>query len=732
MPFWNSKKDPNLVDIRGHLNPGFKQIKVRKPATAKDSVLPATAETVEPTRPKTALERMTGRNIKKPLSNNELNNLANLNLATHPSLFQKYINDFDTEYKVLIDYLIYPADDINLKVVESQKVRALHHLFKLIKGETVLHTIVLFDTLTDYYNKVVYTTEDVSDLENTLTKKLFSSKVKIANKIRETINDKNAFRIINNAADIKDKINNIFLRLLIICYYPRVILNDIVEKMIKYIKYIKTNSDKIATDDNVKKGIKQMVSNLLASNSLPGGAMDGGGFRWPWLGNVDEDAVVQARANAQADAEAEAEADRLNRKALQDTAKKGWEKLGTHLNTQVKATKAAEAEAAVEAVEAAQYENFINTLQDYKSNDSPYVINSGMMFYKALTNFAVSINIGNIFRDNTYIAKKLHTIFTEELRIKTLESEITSDDTLEAKKTKLEGLIEDRMTKFYGSPEGLAMKKTEEEIKKHKNRLDSNLNLIELEKTYLSRLIETDEEKLDTLKNKLIKDATNENYIHMINYKNALADLGSNRETLIQHNAFFKELIELTTVTNKYENILDNIYNIEGIDTKNLVFNYKIAIDSFIITGITQSKMFEFNAQQPPRLEQSSPQLNQSRPRLANQTRRRAQIRTPTDGNIDTGIDTGAGAGIGAAAPPPAASPPPPVAADPSPEFDDLAAWYDQQQQQAWYDQQQDGGKRRTRRYKKHAGTRRYKKRAGTRRQKKRRGTHRKRKNTTK
>jgi hypothetical protein len=320
-----------------------------------------------------------------------------------------------------------------------------------------------------------------------------------------------------------------------------------------------------------------------------------------------------------------------------------------------------------------------------------------MMFYKALTNFAVSINIGNIFRDNTYIAKKLHTIFTEELRIKDLESEIKSDDTLEAKKKGLEVLIEDRMTKFYGSPEGLAMKKIEEEIKKYKNRLDSNLNLTELEKTYLSRLIETDEEKHDTLKNKLIKDATNENYIHMINYKNALADLGSNRETLIQHNAFFKELIELTTDTNKYKNILDNIYTIEGIDTKNPVFNYKIAIDSFIITGITQSKMFEFNAQQPPRPEQSSPQLNQSRPRLANQTRRSVQIPTPTDG------DTGVGVGIGAA---PAAP-----------------GYYG--------DAPLDGGKRRTRRYKKHAGTRRYKKRAGTRRQKKRRGTHRKRKNTT-
>ena len=664
---WNSKKDPHLVAIQGHLNPGFKPIKVRKPA--KDSVLPATTETVEPTRPITVFERMKGRNIKKPLSNSELNKLANLNLATHPSLFQKYINDFDTEYKVLIDYLIYPADDIDSKVVESQKVRALHHLFKLIKGETVLHTKDLFDTLTEYYNKVVYN-DNVSDLEDTLKAKLFSSRVKIADKIRETINDKKAFRIIKDTAEIK----NIFLQLLIICYYPRVILNDIVEKMIKYIKYIKTNSDKIVTDDNVKNGIKQVVSKLLASDYLAGGAMDGG-FRWWWQRNVDEDAMAQAPAQAQADAQAQPQA---------------------------------QAQA-----DAAQYENFITTLQDYKINDSPYVRNSGMIFYKALTNFAVSINIDNIFHDNNYIANKLYTIFIEALRIKKSDDEIKSNETLEADKKRLEGLIEDRMTKFYGSPEGLAMKNTEEEIKKHKDRLDSNLNLTELEKTYLLRLIKTDEEKLDTLKNKLKTDRTNENYINMLNYEAALEDLGSDRQTLIQQNTFFKEL---TTDTTKYETILDNIYTIASINTKDPVYNYKIAIDSFIITGITLSKMFEFNAQQPPRPEQSPPQLNQSPPRLVRQ--RKVQIRTtPTDGDT--------GAGVTAPPPPPAASPPLPVAAAPSPNLNDLAAWFDQQQQQ------QDGGKRRTRRYKKHAGTRRYKKRAGTHRQKKRRGTHRKRKNTT-
>jgi hypothetical protein len=562
-------------------------------------------------------------------------------------------------------------------LLDSQKVRVIQLLCKIILHETTLKIKNLFDQLKIYSNYVLQDSDDntIADQRTSIETTIndASSAINIADQIKDALN-----KLFNNEEQ-HNTMKTLFLQLLIICFYPNVILRTIFENMTKYITYIKKNSARILNDDSSVDIIRNLVN----------GDNQGGGARY----TQDElaDAAV-ARRNEQEKAKKEAEKARqvaehnelmdaaidLGRKRqIQDDAVRRAEEEHQLLEDAESNQHAVDFMNQIDRVDDDEVLDIINIMKNYNNGDQdPYVKNSGIIFYNALTNFATSMSIkateSKLNKD--VIINQLYTIFKEQLDIKS-EDEIKSNQNVDLAQeiTKLTAEIESLETQFYRTPAGVALKNAEDTMRKE----ESDTTAYSL---------------AEALKNILVKEYTtqktgNAAYFKIHQKKKELLTYQEPLGTQLAKNKFSEEIISISGKTDEekqekkrmYKKIMENIY--DGIDGLRMVNenNYMLAIKKAIINGIRQSTMFQI-AEVPYK----------PRPTILSSSSNRARI--------------GPSPEVLSLAPDPTSAT---AAAD---DADDASMTIG-------------GGKRRTRRYKK---------RAGTRRQKKRRGTHRKRKNTTK
>ena len=170
-----------------------------------------------------------------------------LQKSTHLESSSDIKNDTKNFYltsKVLFDNL-----NSNKVLLDSQKVRVIQLLCKIILHETTLKIKNLFDQLKIYSNYVLQDSDDrtIADqrviVESTINNS--SSAINIAVLIKDALN-----KLFNNE-DHHNTMKTLFLQLLIICFYPNVILRTIFENMTKNITYIKKNSARILNDDSL-------------------------------------------------------------------------------------------------------------------------------------------------------------------------------------------------------------------------------------------------------------------------------------------------------------------------------------------------------------------------------------------------------------------------------------------------------------------------------------------------
>jgi hypothetical protein len=309
-----------------------------------------------------------------------------------------------------------------------------------------------------------------------------------------------------------------------------------------------------------------------------------------------------------------------------------------------------------------------NPLISFLNSDNPYMKQSGLIFYNALTNFAVSIGIYKRDYKNE-IAKILVKLIKTKFNIIDPYKQAGTDYTnlrVSAQKT-----FDDAISALRNLSDGRDYIDNEERIEGLKEEYDKEENKL-IANTSLSN--DSDFMK----KYNASKDSLNEaiHNLSVTRYKIETSPLPQFRDSVVDYlNAKLKLDIaskkpdiqrEISTALfvlldladrsvadrSEYEIYMNNIY-FNLIIPGNVDGNYPLALNKYITSGIGKSIMFQFNVPKSVAVAEAKPKSLISR--ILPLSRK--------------------------------------------------------------------GGKR---------GTRRYKKRAGTRRQKKHRGTHRKRKNTTK
>jgi len=302
-----------------------------------------------------------------------------------------------------------------------------------------------------------------------------------------------------------------------------------------------------------------------------------------------------------------------------------------------------------------------NPLISFLNSDDSYMKQSGLIFYNALTNFAVSIGIykGDY---QEQIANKLRELIKTKFKVIDPDNEAGTDYT--NLKEAAQQIFNDAKSALEDLSDGQEYLKNEKEINDLQPRYDAELANLTANSTLKSNKEFMDNYKalrdeLTKLKHKVFDARSNiedpssiaDNVVDYLNAKLAL-DIASKKPDIQREISKALFLVLKLGGENTYHIFMNDMYKHLSLpDSVN--GNYTLALNKYITSGIGKSIMFQFNV-----------------PKSVDEVK-------PKSSSIISGL----------------------------------------------FSRKAKGGKR---------GTRRYKKRAGTRRQKKRRGTHRKRKNTTK
>ena len=459
------------------------------------------------------------------------------------------------------------------------------------------------------------------------------------------------------------------LQLFVIYYYPRLLLEIIRNKMINSARGIKEAKGNL-TGDSINK-FSELVSNISNDQLAVGGAME-------FLPVSEQQAAPFALQQAQR------------------TRSKARAKLQSAVAKQ------------------RAYVNFNQNLLDnyiinYTGNNS-YVTNSRKVFYNALINFAVSINIlsNDYYKD--IIILTLQSKFNEVLEVKDSDEKVNTSmfDTGLAK-YQLE--YEQALAAFEALPDWAKYSKMKDRLtrmqksyEQFRKENEDNLDSPEIQDTIDEKeaAIEDAESRMKNFTDTHEKSYTEESrIIQRYLLSEQKFDAAKNAKLfLITIN---RAKIDINTIPN-ITKIIENIWLRDEI-----TIDYIKNVQDNITHGIKESNMFNFtyvNTTQPqaqvrlgmpplPQVQQPGmpPQPQVQQPGMPPQPQvqqRQPPVNVWVPNVSGDPLEAGGGA-LGAA--------------------------------------RTIRGKRITRRHKKRAGTRRYKKRAGTRRHKKRSGTHRKRKN---
>jgi hypothetical protein len=616
--------------------------------------------------------------------------------------------DFTITYNNLME--LYKKIDTLSGEEKGEKVSNELKILRSLVGESFTKTeeciTDIFNALVEFNKNVLSDKFDINELKNvkksmySLSERFLPNIFVITDLIRDYV--KNNYRTINSADTLSStntEILKFYIRMLIIIFYPKIILNMISDKMIDYIVAIKEKRDHLLDggDDNI---IERLLDgdysenySLMPSRSpstiMPsrnpsavswqsGVSSDSGSSSLSGVSGLSSLSGVSGLSSLSDDAVPPASGvvtTSVGGTPLGDLFMRGLDKnhptLADGVTDAIARRNAAAAAAAAPAgaapaaaLPSAPASSTDPLISFYKSNN-PYIQQSGFIFYNALTNFAVSISIyNNNYKE--YIVTKLEEIIRDKFGIIDDDEKGKDYAHLKATTEKEYNAYKDALNAI---PDGREYIKYEESIEVLKNEYNEEENNLKANPSLLTDINFMKEYnaikdslnkaiydlgviryKIETLPLAQVPDSV----VHYLNAKLKLKIASEEPDIQKEMSEAFIKLLALDQ--NLYfDKIMDDIYYLLPIPGTITEVNYPLALNKYITSGIGKSIMFQFNV---PKSAVTSTSSSSSIISRLNPFSRNAK-----------------------------------------------------------------GGKR---------GTRRYKKRAGTRRQKKRRGTHRKRKNTTK
>ena len=608
--------------------------------------------------------------------------------------------DFTITYNNLMEE-IKNIENLN-NMQKGEKVLKELKILRSLAGESFTNTekciTEIFDKLASLNEQVLLGEFDISTrdtLKNgmyAISDRHFNNNNTIISLIMDYV-DKNRTTIsdlfVNTSSGIAVK--RFYMTMLIIIFYPKIILNMISDKMIDSIFAIKEKRDELLADgdDNINsiiEGLFGKPSSDYRPNYASIPASRGVSFR-----------TVSSNPSHDLDDLDDYDLDELD--DLDDTAVQPRSFKTTRVGGAVAVAVVDGAVAADGAVAVADGDGAVadgdgdgdgaadpagadpvgadgdgdgagdlssrsaNPLISFLNSDDSYMKQSGLIFYNALTNFAVSIGIykGDY---QEQIANKLRELIKTKFKVIDPDNEAGTDYT--NLKEAAQQIFNDAKSALEDLSDGQEYLKNEKEINDLQPRYDAELANLTANSTLKSNKEFMDNYKalrdeLTKLKHKVFDARSNiedpssiaDNVVDYLNAKLAL-DIASKKPDIQREISKALFLVLKLGGENTYHIFMNDMYKHLSLpDSVN--GNYTLALNKYITSGIGKSIMFQFNV-----------------PKSVDEVK-------PKSSSIISGLNL--------------------------------------------FSRKAKGGKR---------GTRRYKKRAGTRRQKKRRGTHRKRKNTTK
>jgi hypothetical protein len=255
-------------------------------------------------------------------------------------------------------------------------------------------------------------------------------------------------------------------------------------------------------------------------------------------------------------------------------------------------------------------------LISFLNSDNPYIQQSGLIFYNALTNFAVSIGIYNN-KYKEYIVNKLQEIIRDKFGI--IDDDEKGKD-YEQLKTTHENEYNAARDALSAIPDGKKYLQLEDNVEVLQKKYNAETTRLEADNALGSN--DTFMEAYNTTQNSLEK-ATNElgftrfqierltvpqladSVVDYLNAKLKLKIASEEPDTQKEMSEAFIKLLALNT--NLYfDKILDDIYYVL-ITNDNMNRNYPLALAKYITNGIGKSIMFQFNVPKAVAVAEAKP-----------------------------------------------------------------------------------------------------------------------------
>jgi hypothetical protein len=520
--------------------------------------------------------------------------------------------DFTITYNNLME--LYKKYDTPLSSVESgERMSNELKILRSLAGESFTKTeeciTDIFNVLVEFNKNVLSDNfdnelKDVKKSMYSLSERFLPNIFEITDLIRDYV--KNNYTTINSTDTLSStntEILKFYIRMLIIIFYPKIILNMISDKMIDYIVAIKEKRDHLLDggDDNI---IERLLNgdygdnySLMPSRNLSTMSYQSGVSSDSGLSSLSDDAVPPAPGVVTTS---------VGGTPLGDLFMRGLNKdhptLANSVTDAIARRNPAAPPAPAAALPSAPASSTDPLISFYKSNN-PYIQQSGFIFYNALTNFAVSISIYN---NKEYIVKKLEEIIRDKFGI--IDDDEKGKDYAQLKDTteKEYNAARDALNAIPAGKEYIDNEQRIEVLKKEYNEEENKLtadpnlhtdrnfmNEYDAIKTSLERAIYdlgVSRYKIETLRLAQVADS-------VANYINAKLKLKIASEEPDIQKEMSKAFIKLLALENNdfYPEIMDNIYhelNISGMISE---VNYPLALNKYITSGIGKSIMFQFN-----------------------------------------------------------------------------------------------------------------------------------------
>jgi hypothetical protein len=542
---------------------------------------------------------------------------------------------------------LYKKYDTLSSVESGERMSNELKILRSLVGESFTNTekciTEIFDKLASFNEKVLLGTFDINE-RDTLKNEMYAISDRhfndntIINLIMDYV-DKNYANInkfnLSGFYLLKSNkgISNFYMKMLTIIFYPKIILNMISDKMIDSIIAIKEKRDDLLADGD--DNINSIIERLFGKSSY--------GFNYDWVsgtsdsarsdgtmtlgldssrssrsdGSADSDGSVRppglrttgvGGAPSPADPAVAAGADGAD--GADGDSADGDSADGDDGDSADGDGATPPAAAPVGADGAGDLSSRpANPLISFLNSDNSYMKQSGLIFYNALTNFAVSIGIykGNY---QEQIANKLRELIKTTFKVIDPDNQAgtdytnlkdTAQQTFNAAKSALENLSEGR--EYIQNEERIEVLKNEYNEEENKLKTDSNLisdsNFMKEYRAIQESLnkaiydLGVIRHKIETLPLVQFRDSV----VDYLNAKLAL-DIASKKPDIQREISKALFLVLKLGGENTYHIFMNDMY--KDLTPPNSVNgNYTLALDKYITSGIGKSIMFQFNVPKP-------------------------------------------------------------------------------------------------------------------------------------